>query len=336
MKGLLAHPSISGFSLLFIALILGLILSLWAGWKLFAAFAGKNRRGALVATGIWYVVLFTYFSFMFFISPDIILLDFGVSEYELRRMGFAVGNYPLIFFAIFLVGGATWLFVLIKKKTVVSSSATPVSLTRAVWRGTRKALLLIVLVFFALAAVRIPAIDEKQRTDEVVQKIHATKLTLDDVLGKNLPPDPGAEADKTVAGVDANGNGIRDDVELAIFKEYPNSARIRAAEMQYAMGLQMELMQVFNSKTLVAAIQESGRGYGCIFDTAPPVTLKDSNEKWQERHRIATKRIDEVKNLVLNTETRKRKSDEIFDKYMTSFSSLENQDCDIELTLLPQ
>ena len=37
---------------------------------------------------------------------------------------------------------------------------------------------------------------------------------MDDVTGKNLPQDPGAEADKTIAGIDANKNGIRDDVEL--------------------------------------------------------------------------------------------------------------------------
>ena len=60
------------------------------------------------------------------------------------------------------------------------------------------------------------------KTNEQVAKIHNTKLTMDDVTGKNLPPDPGAEADKTIAGIDANKNGIRDDVELAIFKEYPD------------------------------------------------------------------------------------------------------------------
>ena len=78
--------------------------------------------------------------------------------------------------------------------------------------------------------------------------------------GEHLPPPPDpAQVDATIEGVDANGNGIRDDVELAIFKKYPNSARIRAAELQYAMALQMYLSKVFNSETLVAVIQGEDR-----------------------------------------------------------------------------
>ncbi len=58
--------------------------------------------------------------------------------------------------------------------------------------------------------------------------------------GKHLPLTPNKEEnDATVAGIDNNGNGIRDDVELAIFAKYPNSAKIRAAELQYAMALQL-------------------------------------------------------------------------------------------------
>jgi hypothetical protein len=88
--------------------------------------------------------------------------------------------------------------------------------------------LVIVVSFAALVVYRMFFLWDKQKTDEQVARIHATKLTLDDVMGKNLPPDPGAEADKTIQGIDANHNGIRDDVELAIFKEYPNSAKTRA------------------------------------------------------------------------------------------------------------
>src|SRR3990167_11282788 len=81
--------------------------------------------------------------------------------------------------------------------------------------------------FVVLGIVRMFVLDAQEKTAEQVAKLHATILTLDDVMGKNVPPDPGAEADKTVQGIDANENGIRDDVELAIFKEYPNSAKTR-------------------------------------------------------------------------------------------------------------
>jgi len=92
----------------------------------------------------------------------------------------------------------------------------------------KRAVIILLVLFALLVIARIPHVLNQQKTDEVVAKIHATKLTLEDVMGTNLPPDPGAHANDTIEGVDANQNGIRDDVELAIFREYPDSARTRA------------------------------------------------------------------------------------------------------------
>jgi hypothetical protein len=124
--------------------------------------------------------------------------------------------------------------------------------------------------FSLLVIVRIPHVFEVQKTGDLVAKIHATKLTLDDVMGKNLPPDPGAEADKTVAGIDANRNGIRDDVELAIFKEYSNSAKTRAALLQYALVLQMEATQPFVNSELVGEVANGeDRAFFCVAKLIP-------------------------------------------------------------------
>ena len=84
-------------------------------------------------------------------------------------------------------------------------------------------------------------------------------------MGKNLPPNPGAEADKTVQGIDANQNGIRDDVELAVFKEYPNSSKTRAVLLQYALALQMEVIQPMINKGTVGEIaNKQDRAIFCI------------------------------------------------------------------------
>ena len=87
-------------------------------------------------------------------------------------------------------------------------------------------------IYVVLVIIRMFHFYNLDKTNEQVVKIHNTKLTMDDVIGKNLPPDPGAEADKTVQGIDLNKNGIRDDVELAIFKKYPDSAKTRAVMLQ--------------------------------------------------------------------------------------------------------
>ena len=192
------------------------------------------------------------------------------------------------------------------------------------------------VIIFVGALLRIPALNERERTQEVVAQIHAQKLTLADVNGDNLPrpPDP-AKVDATLEGIDANTNGIRDDVELAIFKKYPNSVKIRAAELQYAMELQFQFTKVFSTGTFIAAIQEGGRGFGCIFETEPG-HYPDFSKALADQNKRVNDRLDEVKNLVLNTDARKSKYDSNYDKYMTSFTTLGGLDCDIDPATLAE
>ena len=204
------------------------------------------------------------------------------------------------------------------------------------WRIVRISLLILVVLFVALVIYRIPAAEEKMKTEEAVNKIHAEKITLADALGQNLPPEPDATLNNaTVEGIDANKNGIRDDVELAIFKLYPTSSRIRAAELQYAMALQNELTNVFNSETLVATIQEEGRSNLCIKNTIPPRVASDSSSTIINNITLISARANEVENLIFNTEMRKSKQKEIYQKYMTSYGSVEKEDCDTDLNSLP-
>ena len=199
-----------------------------------------------------------------------------------------------------------------------------------IWRRVRWPLGIVVAIFVALIIYRIPAVIEQERTAETVDRIYAQRLTPEHVDGKHLPPPPDpAQADATIEGVDANQNGIRDDVELAIFEKYPNSPYTRAAELQYAMALQMYLTRVFNSETWVAAVQQTGRGYGCVFETGPKVTLSDGDKKIQESLRVIRVRQNEVEKLVLNTDLRETAHDEINRKYTTSYGSDSTVDCDV-------
>ncbi len=207
---------------------------------------------------------------------------------------------------------------------------------RRVWRAVRWTLGVVLALYIGLVLYRIPAVGEKERTAQAVAFIHSQKVTLDDVMGKNVPhiPDPTISS-TTLAGVDENKNGIRDDVEIWILEHHYPSARIRAAEMQYALALQMELTQVFNSETLVAAIQEDGRAGLCISETAPALSPTSTEEEDKRAFAIADERQKEVENLVLNTNLRKEKYNEIYEKYMTSYASLSGRACDIGLQSLP-
>lgn len=187
---------------------------------------------------------------------------------------------------------------------------------------------ILVLAYIALIIYRIPAVGEKQRTADTIARIQAQKITLSDVMGTNLPPQPyEPENDATVAGIDKNNNGIRDDVELAIFAKYPKSAKIRAAELQYAMTEQMFLTDVYNTNTWGAVANQNSRAYDCISLTYPRTNL-------QKYMQITDGYSKEVEAWVFNTQARKDAKDKAYD-FTTSYGSPDPVPCDIDLNSLP-
>lgn len=225
-------------------------------------------------------------------------------------------------------------------------------MTDSVRRFGKKVLLwgvVAVAVFFSIGLVA--KWNAERKTPEAVARIHARKVTMEMVEGKNLPPKPDErENNRTVAGVDANTNGIRDDVELAIHERHPDSPKIRAAQLQYAMALQAQLTEVFSKGTLIAAIQEGDRGWGCIKDIFPlrrdglptdrPTyewTQKEmdlSNQYFKEKNKKDDPLVQEVKNLVVNNDFRRRVFEESY-KYMTTYGGLGGkEDCDLDLESL--
>ena len=190
--------------------------------------------------------------------------------------------------------------------------------------------MVLIILWAVLLAWAAPKVMDSQKSKEAVAFINSHKITLLDVFGNNLPPAPDQKVnDSTVAGIDANKNFIRDDVELAIFTKYPNSAKIRAAELQYAQALQLELTQVFDSGTLVATLQKGSRGSTCVSQTGPEINPNDTREKIVADLAIGQNRVEEVEILVLNTELRKKTESENLKKYMTSYSSPGGDQCDI-------
>lgn len=182
-------------------------------------------------------------------------------------------------------------------------------------------------LFLLLVLARVPAAMERKKTEEVVATIHADRIVMADVTGERLPPAPNPEEkDATVAGVDANHNGIRDDVELAIFAEYPgdDNVRIRAALLQYAKALQREVTQEFKSGGVAVAVaQEKGRASGCIADAigideyGAVISFEDYFVK---REKVLQK--------MQNTDERKYEVNTLYSR-MESHGDLPVKDCDL-------
>jgi hypothetical protein len=184
------------------------------------------------------------------------------------------------------------------------------------------------VVFALLVIIRIPVVLEREETEKVVAQIHATKLTMDDVMGVNLPPDPGSEADMTVAGVDVNKNGIRDDVELAIFREYATSSKTRAVLLQYALALQMEFTQsLVNTETVIAVAQEEGRANACIGESL-------SRDDMKEFVRMSFELQEFVEGKQLNSTERKQAQKDFYNDHLKSYSAIRDNRCDLDLESL--
>ncbi|MCM2338832.1 MAG: hypothetical protein NDI62_00020 [Burkholderiales bacterium] len=193
--------------------------------------------------------------------------------------------------------------------------------------------LIFILIFIILLFWRYNDRKDIEKTNIEVAKIHNTKLTLDDVMGKNLPPDPGSLAGATVQGVDANSNGIRDDVEIAIFKEYPNSAKTRAVLLQYALALQMQTVQtIFNTKTVTEVVTELSRADTCLADTLVPGLNPEFGRSDLEMEKIDFF-IKFLENKQFNNEKRK-KAEQIFYESMRSYGESTNEICDIDISKL--
>jgi len=173
-----------------------------------------------------------------------------------------------------------------------------------------------VLLYIALVIYRIPAVAEQNRTAAAIERIQSAKLTMTHVDGKHLPPRPDdAQANATIEGIDANVNGIRDDVERAIFDEYPDDIKVRAAMLQYAMAEQMYLTEVFNSESWKAAIYQTDRGYGCLYDNSNG--LKGTNNLQSK-----------VDSLMLNTSQRQEKFESLY-SHEVSYTLPSGEDCDV-------
>ncbi len=135
-----------------------------------------------------------------------------------------------------------------------------------------------------------------------------------------------------MVGIDLNKNGIRDDIEVAIFKKYPESAKMRAALLQYAFVGQMILSQKFLNTQIATEIErEFSRANTCIADTVSPRNPEDFRDYSEIEKIDAVEKI--VRDMLFNTSERKDRMDDFYEK-IRSYSELETV-CDIEISQLP-
>lgn len=182
----------------------------------------------------------------------------------------------------------------------------------------------LVIVVYSVLEVNRGTRERPQRVRDA-QQFNTIRLTHKDVDGTNLPPPPNAnEVNATVAGVDANHNIIRDDVELALFEIYPiqltNPAlpvtkendvyfQSRAASLQYALASQVILTMVDTKEKMSVAEEMWGAAYVCMGLDDALVARNGA--------------------LIFSPEFRKERKSHIYSTYANSSGRREGNDCDL-------
>lgn len=83
----------------------------------------------------------------------------------------------------------------------------------------------------------------------------------------NLPPHPGPAANATVAGVDSNNDGIRDDIEIFIAENYGYSERAVRALRAIARDVQRDLVDPPQTSDEAVARVNARRAIACYVRT---------------------------------------------------------------------
>ncbi len=79
-----------------------------------------------------------------------------------------------------------------------------------------------------------------------------------------LPPDPGEAGKQTLAGVDSDHDGVRDDVQRYIAQTYSNSEKTRAALTQDAKVVQSELLDANSKQLSMQHSDEEDKAASCL------------------------------------------------------------------------
>ena len=94
-----------------------------------------------------------------------------------------------------------------------------------------------------------------------------------------LPPNPGESGKATLAGIDSDGDGVRDDIQrFIVLIAYPNSARARMALRQFAKAMQVVLLAPHDRNSQRYAAEQANRAQDCLWY----LYNEDSDRMWEE------------------------------------------------------
>ncbi len=159
------------------------------------------------------------------------------------------------------------------------------------------ALVVLVLVSCGLTACKLPWSKGGNQGDSAIPVTNTAEIP-------GLPPDPGEAGKATLAGIDSDNDGVRDDVQRYIAINHPNSAKERVALTQYVKVVQNILLDANDKQKSVKHGEEMSRASECMNYTAGSV-----------RNAIAM--IGDLQSVMVNTDERSRAYFTFIDQFGT-------------------
>ena len=123
-------------------------------------------------------------------------------------------------------------------------------------------------------------------------------VVLDPQYLANLIPDPGSAGKLTLAGIDSDNDGVRDDVQRWIVMTFPNSQKTRAAVTQKAKTMQLILLNASDEANVRKYSRASGKASFCITFVRRQVLGLGSSDAYRLKR--------ELEAIYLNTAARSR------------------------------
>ena len=96
-----------------------------------------------------------------------------------------------------------------------------------------------------------------------------TDASSDIATDMNLPPDPGEAGMETVAGIDSDTDGVRDDIQRYIALTYPDQPEVQRALKQYAKADQDYLLTGDDPVKARENALKVGDAIDCLFFKSP-------------------------------------------------------------------
>jgi hypothetical protein len=107
-----------------------------------------------------------------------------------------------------------------------------------------------------------------------------------------LPADPGAAGGKTLAGIDANGNGVRDDIELYVAANFGKDEKV--------MGVLANMAISFQHGMLATSDSESSKAYSMLLRSG------ECLQSIGERVMAYSKELQKIDTMLTNTPQREQ------------------------------